>query len=57
MQVAIFENVHIAHLVKKPKGEYLLFRFRLVKAASKALPEWVQIMEIRAFLHFVNCRA
>ena len=51
-----FENVHLAHLVKKPEAEYLLLGFTLVKAASKVLPELVQIMQSRAPLDFVNCR-
>ena len=51
-----FENVHSAHLVKKPEAEYLLLGFTLVKAASKVLPELVQIMQSRAPLDFVNFR-
>ena len=43
-------------LVKKPEAEYLLLGFTLVKAASKVLPELVQIMQSRAPLDFVNCR-
>ena len=52
-----FENVHIVHLVKKPEAEYRLLGFTLVKAASKVLPKLVHIMQIRASLDFVNCRA
>ena len=47
-----FENVHLAHLVKKPEAEYLLLGFTLVKAASKVLPELVQIMQSKAPLDF-----
>ena len=45
----------LAHLVKKPEAEYLLLGFTLVKAASKVLPELVQIMQSRVPLDFVSC--